>query len=186
MAEKYVEARIEGHNKKKSKEIAGYAEGTKTTDIERPGGPVARKMLDALKKKGIDENYLAKEYVEGIDLAKQPDAKGRDGNAHAKYLFQVAHLLGYGKKENPQVAIQVNNGKQSEELDEDSIRRSIAKTEELAEGFARLTKMVEKAIGDRNASGVSEGDSGTGNPPSHSRVVEPIIEAEEAGGGGES
>lgn len=160
MATKYVEARIAGRSKKESKRIAGYAPTTKIQNIERPGGPVANKMVEALEAHGITEERIAAEYAEGLEKSKQPGAREADFNSHSKYLLQLAYLKGYGKKDAPAVALQINTGTSRED---DSGR-----LEGFAERLDWLLGALEKEIGRREPGGLHAGDPGDQNSQAHS------------------
>ncbi len=108
MVQKYVDASLAGVEPREAARIAGYSDKTSLDQIIRPGGPVETAMCKALKERGIDEEFIAKEYAEGIKLSKSSDAAQADCNAHAKYLLQLGYLKGYGKS-GPQVAVQINN-----------------------------------------------------------------------------
>lgn len=104
----YVKASLAGAEPREAARVAGYSDESKITDIQRAGGPVDTAMQKALAARGIDEEFIAKEYAEGIVLSKSPEANQADCNAHAKYLLQLGYLKGYGKH-GPSVAVQINN-----------------------------------------------------------------------------
>lgn len=159
MADKYVEARLAGKPRIEARTIAGYSEKTHIRQIERKDGPVANKMSEALEKRGITEEMLAQEYAEGLAQSKQPGAKNADYASHAKYLFQLGTLLGYGRKEVPAVAVQINNGA-SEAPDS-------RRLEELAGRLEGLLGALEEEIGSRGAEELHEGDPGAGDSKAH-------------------
>ena len=107
MQQAYVGEIVKGATKEKAKEVAGYSQKTHPYQIETP--KVVSKIVEELKRQGITEERLAQEYREGIEASKKPGAREADHNAHAKYLLQLGYLLGYGKKDAPSVAVQINN-----------------------------------------------------------------------------
>lgn len=148
----YVKARIDGKTKSEAKEIAGYSQGTHARYIERPGSPIANKMQKALEARGIDEEYLAKNYEEGIAEARSAQGRVGDYNAYFKGLLQLSYLLGYGRKENPTVAIQLNDNR-SISIDQGTIEGSLDRLQ-------ALTGILEGRTSEDQAGGIHEADSG--------------------------
>ena len=175
MADTYVEARLKGSSGTDARSIAGYSPKTKVAQIERAGGPVANKMAQALEERGIDDEFLANEYYEGINMSKQDSAKKKDLGAHAQYLRQIGHLLGYGKNTNPLVAVQINNEQKNPVADDSRpIGAVIDKIGDLLEG-------LKEEISSRSDRTVHNGCPGT--PASESlEVVDCVDETEPEAG----
>jgi len=155
MADKFVKAKLEGKSGPDARSIAGYSPKTKVAQIERAGGPVANKMEAALEKAGIDDSFLAQEYVEGIEMAKSDTAKKKDLGAHAQYLRQIGHILGYGTNKTPLVAVQINN--ESKDTPPDDTKR----VGELVEQVSDLLEGLKEEISSRGDRTIHNGCSGT-------------------------
>lgn len=158
MAEVYVEKRLEGQEAREAARAAGYSENTKIAEIERPHGPVATLMAQALSRCGIDADWLAGEYRKGIEQAQIDGAREKDLNAHAQYLKQLGYLLGYGKP-GPTVAVQINNQAAPEHLEP-------GRVEEALREVSVLLDELKAAIGERESTVVHERDTAAngGNP----------------------
>ena len=151
MAGNYVDARIEGKAPREAAREAGYSDNTPIHQIERAGGPVHNLMAKALAERGIDEKFLAAEYLKGIEESKQRGAKEADYGAHAKYLLQIGYLLGYGKQ-GPSVAVQINNN------DGPARKDDIERLKERMRRAEELLALFEGESGKRQSAGVLEGD----------------------------
>ena len=151
-ATRYVEARLVGTDGREAARMAGYSDKTKLKQIERPGGPVDSLMSKALEERGITEEFIAKEYAEGIALAKSPRASNADCNAHAKYLQQLGYLKGYGKN-GPQVAVQINNNAGSDTPHDDG------RIEDTLREVGELLRVVRQELCQRDATGVHREDN---------------------------
>lgn len=169
MQDRYAEARIAGNGKDAAKAIAGYA--PTGTDIEKPGSQCSARIRMALQKKGIDEDSLAGEYAAGISLAKQEGSRDQNLMAHVQYLKSICYLLGYGRKETPTVAVQINNNP--------SLSQDLAAGE-----IAELTRLLREEISGRDAGGVHEADVIDGDSKPHPGVGKPASDVRQAGGGG--
>lgn len=175
--DKYVDARLEGHSKIESTELAGYAAGTKPSQVDHPGSPAALKLEKALAERGLNEEFLAKEYAEGIQAAKQPGAREKDLNAYSQLLKQLGFLMGHGKRETPQVAVQINNGVSRPEDDAPATRDLIAEV-------AALVTVLASQVGKDQQLGVHDGNPGPASGKASSRVVEPTEPSQDAGSRG--
>lgn len=176
-AEKYVEAKISGSNGAEARKISGYAPSTSVHHIEKPGGPVDTLMAQRLKEKGINEAFLADKYLEGLSIAYSPGAKDKDVNGAAQLLRQLAHLLGYGRKETPSVAVQINNGASSPGNEPTATRELIAE-------IAGLAEILKSQVGKDQQLGVHEGDIGTSDADAYTGMAEHPGETPDAGGRG--
>lgn len=142
-AAQYAKSIVAGLPPREAARIAGYSDCTNLKQIERPGGPVSR-IIEALEAKGLNDDYLAAEYAEGIELSKSPAAKDADCNAHAKYLLQLGYLRGHGRHAG--VAVQINNNTRSDPKNDDG---SIGAT--LSE-IGELLQMVKAELRQREPS----------------------------------
>lgn len=163
MQDLYVAARLDGNSQKDSREIAGYGK-TNNNNLEAPGHPVREKIDAALKAKGIDVDFLAKEYSEGIQMARVDGARDKDLNSHAQYLKQLGFLMGFAKQQ-PSVAVQINNTNpqpSSSEIDPAAV--------------ARLVDLVREEITMRDSGGVHESHSGDADSQTHPGMDRPSEE----------
>lgn len=167
MQDKYVEAKLAGHTKAESRSIAGYAPVTQTAQIERPNGPVALKLAKALQERGIDEDFLVDKYQKGLE--ESPTERGRlgDYNAYFKGLSQLGMLMGYGRRENPAVAIQLNDNR-SLQVDPGAVQGSI-------ERLASLAKILEARLIENKVPGFHAGNFGFKDRLASSGV-DPVID----------
>lgn len=178
--ERYVDARInQGLSQEKAKLAAGYSEKTNATQIEKIGGAVHELMVKALKAKGIDEDYMATEYVDGIKAAKVAGAKDKDLNSHAQYLKQLGYLLGYAKNA-PTLALQLNQSQAA-------VGPDVAiPTRELIAEVSALVEVLKETVGRDKSSGVHAGDSGAIDADACDGVAGLAPEPQDAAGGGGS
>lgn len=176
MQDKYVEARIAGKTKTEAKEVAGYAPTTKTSVIERPDGPVVKKLMLALEAAGITEEKIASEYAKGLEQSVQAGARDADFGSHAKYLLQLGYLLGYGKQSGPSVAVQINNGTGSAD-EPDGLKATLGRIEECLE-------VVAAEIVRRDVPGVHDGDARATDAAAHDGVDQPAQELAQPRGAG--
>ena len=151
-AKKYVEARLRGLKKVEARKVSGYSETTPIVQIEKPGGPVANLMQRALDIIGIDEEFIAKEYQEGLALSKSPAASEADCNAHAKYLLQLGYLRGYGRN-GPSVAVQINNNPGS------NTPNDVGRVENTLREVGELLRVVREELSEREPRDVSTEDN---------------------------
>lgn len=147
LAAKYVEARVSGQEPRTAARVAGYSDKTHISQIERPGGPVDTLMSKALTEKGITEDFIASEYLRGIELSLKPGADSVDCQAHAKYLLQLGYLRGWGNKSAPQVAVQINNGSPAQSAEPHDLGR----IEDALRETRELLAMVREELGAREA-----------------------------------
>lgn len=173
--ETYVEKRMEGVPAREAARTAGYSDATKIAQIERVGGPVHEKLQQALADKGMDDKWLVGEYADGIEACKQRDARDKDLNAHAQYLKQIGWLKGYGKQ-NPLVAVQVNNQQGIPQTDDP------ARIGELIEQVTVLLESVKEVIGDKRPSEFREGSAGTTDAEPLGDMEQTVTEPPEIGG----
>lgn len=174
---KYVEARIEGKTGEEAKKIAGYAKGYTVGNLQATGGAVDTLMAKTLKEKGITEEFLAEKYIKGLELAYSDGAREKDVNGAAQLLKQLGYLLGYGRREVPSVAVQINNGPSGPVDDPGTTRELIAE-------IAGLVEVLQVQVGKDQQHGVHAGDSGAANADAHTGMVEPSGQASPSGGGG--
>lgn len=168
---KYAEARVDGKNGEESKRIAGYSETTHPHQIEKPGSLASNKIREVLEKRGINEEWLAKEYEDGIELSKRDGAKDKSLMAHVQYLRSIGYLLGH-HKQSPSVAVQINNHP--------------AETKPVDLGTVKeLFRLVEEELGRREPGAVLSGSAGASDPKPFDGVDSPVIDAQDIGGGGE-
>lgn len=168
--ETYVEARVNGATQVAAREQAGYHPSYKN---ELPGSEARQRIIAELKKRGIDENFIANEFVDGITTSKAPGARDLDLNSHGNYLKQLGWILGYGRKDSvPPVAVQINNNTgPHQELDSGSI--------------AELARLVEAEIRNRESDGVHVVDTGDEDAAARPGVGEaPGATPSPSGGGG--
>ena len=172
MAETYVEAVGRGEAPREAAREAGYSDKTKIIDIERPGGPVDQRVMQiraALKDKGIDDDWLAGQYANGV--AKAISGEEFEGMAHAKYLLQIGYLLGHGAKFGTTVAVQVNNGVPASSQGDDPER-----ARELIGEVSELIAVLKAEIGERKPGGVHGAGPGPADQslPPHQGVDTPL------------
>lgn len=173
----YVANVMAGMPKTQAAIKAGYsAENPNIHQIERPGGPVESKLLKALDAAGLDENKMAQMFNQVFTEA--PTEKGRSGDygAVVKALYTLATLRGYGKRESPAVAVQINNAAPNGPL------------EGIDQGTARkLIDLVEAELRQRESAGVHEGNSHPSPQDSqaHSGMDSAPTDAQEIDSGGQ-
>ena len=165
-----------------SAEDAALKAGYSAAYADQPGEilSAARRsgaLQEALSKHGLDENYLVGEYKEAVRMAGEDGAKNKDLNAKAQLLKNLGFLMGHGKRETPQVAVQINNsvGKGEAPLDD-------ARTIEV------LKRIIGEEISTRESTGLSEQST---NPvdtevQAHSGVVQSRGPGEKSPGRGKS
>lgn len=176
MGEVYVEEVLKGTDRREAARIAGYSDNTGLRTIERVGGPVHSLLMRRLEDKGINEEFLAREYFNGIAQSQETGAKNKDLNAHAQYLKQLAFLMGYGKQ-NPAVAVQINNSTAPPGLDP-------TRAGELIRETTALLEAVKEAISDIQSGRVHAGSPGTEDSQAHLGMADPPATPPELGGGG--
>lgn len=150
---KYVEAKLEGKTGKDAALAAGYSIGSNPSNIERVGGPVHTLMVQKLKEKGIDEEYVAGKYKEALESSLKKGAKDKDLNGASQLLRGLTWLMGYGKSNAPTVAVQINNN-QGGRVEDDPIptRELVAEVSALVEilnsevSRDRSTRIYEASI----------------------------------------
>ena len=155
----YVEKRLEGVEPRDAARIAGYSDRTHLHQIERPGGPVDLKLREAMEARGLDEDFLAGEYVEGIKASKLRDAREKDLNAHAQYLKQMGFLMGHGNRREPTVAVQINNSTGGGPQIEDPRRIG-----DLIQQVTVLLEGIKNELGGREPAALREGDTPVTDP----------------------
>lgn len=174
MQDVYVEKRLAGVAAGEAKLLAGYSTTTHVSQIERAGGPVAEKLRLAMEKYGLDEDFLSKEYSEGIIASKGRDAREKDLNAHAQYLKQMGFLMGHGKRNEPTVAVQINNQSGSAPLEDP---RRIG---DLIEQVTVLLKGIETELSRREPAALREGDTPTTDAGTLAGMDTPVGGTQEA------
>ena len=176
--EKYVEARVlQGKTQEQAKAFAGYSVGTSPANIEK--NPRVRSLMDdALERKGITEDYIAEQYKNGLEASLRDGAKEKDLNATAQLLRGLTFLKGYGKKEVPSVAVQINNGTMG------GVNDSSPTAEQLDEVKAAI-ELLAAAVGHDQSRGFLKGDIGIGDSPACPGVDSPSTSEAEDGGGGQ-
>lgn len=179
MQEAYVEARVSGLSPTEAKSIAGYSESTNKTQIERIGGPVHTLMVKALSVAGITEDWVANKYHEAVTKGLEgANNEERDLNSVMQGLKQIGFLMGYAKN-NPTVAVQINNGTQGSGVDES------AATREDIEYLKGLIEDLAEQVGRDQSSGLLPRNIGATDPGTHQGVGEPASDQTETGGGGQ-
>ena len=173
----YVEARLEGIPKPEAGALAGYHPAS-ISRLETPGTPTYSKIQKALEDKGINEDFLASEYLKGMAEAASPQGRVGDYTAHSKYLLQLSYLMGYGRKD-PAVAVQINNTGNPVNQEHDPERTRIALEEATA-----ILRVLQAEIESRKSAGVPPGSPETADVPAHPGVVPPSDGARQAAGGG--
>lgn len=173
----FVEARINGKTQDEAKTLAGYSPNSDGSVI---AAHTKSLMVKALEEKGITEEYVAKKYREGIDASLNRGAKEKDINGMAQLLKQLGWLMGYGKT-NPSVAVQINNTQNNIGA---SPQDEPVATAELIGQVSELVETLKAGIGERQSSGIYEGDIVPEDPAPHDGVVEPPFEQPPVGGGG--
>lgn len=176
MAEKYAAARVNGAEPRAAARSAGYSDLTEIAQIERRGGPVDNLMRRSLAARGIDEDFIAKEYEKGLDLSLKPGAGDLDCQAHAKYLLQMGYLLGYGKQ-GPSVAVQINNGGAGA-----TIPHEPGRVEDALREVRDLLGLVRAELGARDAGELHrEGDpmAGGGEVPGGAESRQGVVQSGE-------
>lgn len=178
MQQIYVDERLAGVAPADAKRLAGYSERTHVNQIERPGGPVDLKLREAMDKYGLNEDFLAKEYSEGIAASKELRARDKDLNAHAQYLKQMGFLMGHGKRNEPTVAVQINNSTGGSQIEDP---RRIG---DLIQQVTVLLEGIKNELGGREPATLREGDTSTTNTGSLDGVGETPGGIPETGSGG--
>ena len=180
MQEKYIQARLSGENKFQAGKIAGYAKGS-CNNMEQPGHPVYERIREKCIQRGLDDDKLIDEYLEGITLAKIPDYNGRrDLNAHAQYLKQSGYLLGYTKwAQQGAVNVQINNNSRKVQIN------AINGIGELGEEVNLLLGIVRSEIEARKSDQLPGGDSGVADSKAYIDMDSTVTDSQNAGSGGQ-
>ena len=168
---KYAAARLEGKSTEQAKAISGYSPNTSSSNIERIGGPVHTKIVQALEAKGITDDFLATQYQQGIEASQRIGAREKDLHSHAQYLSQIGFLMGYAKN-TPSVAVQINNTTSANQGDD-------------ADTIAELLRLVGEEIELRQSGEVHEANSGIEDSASHTGMVITVAEIPESDGRGQ-
>lgn len=183
MQEKLVDGVLSGAKPYDAAIAAGYAPST----VASGSGisDLRERIRWALEQRGITHEKLAKEYEEGLELAKSEGARDIDLHSHAQYLKQLGWLLGATNKQTavPAVAVQVNNsvpnGRSSVSVNgqpvggdaalhepgglEAATRAALEQLQHLREDFRR----VEEEIVRREPVDLHVGDARTQDPSPH-------------------
>ena len=177
----YVANRLSGMPKKQAAIQAGYAPTTTIHNIERPGGAVENKLTKALADGGINEKFITDRFKQVFEEAPTMGKSG-DYGAVVKALYTLTSLMGYGKRSDPAVAVQINNSTSgaSENID-------IKRAKELIGRFEECIGIIEAERSKRESSGLHEGDNHAGavDATAHNGVGDVIADAQEVDSGGE-
>ena len=174
LADGYVEARQRGIAPRDAAREAGYSDATKIADIERIGGPVDRRMADALAEKGWNERWLLNQFEDFIKQSKS--GKEFESMALVRGLEVISRFMGHGRKGVPNVAVQINNGSSASPQVDD-----LERARELVGEVSELLKVLKAEIGERKPSGLH----GTGPEPADQVLPARQGVGEALGNGGE-
>lgn len=181
MQDRYVQARISGASANQARDIAGYSPNSNPVNLDKPNGILHSKIIDALKKKGIDDDYLATKYFELMEECSDPRyAKLKDLNAKCNALKQLGYLLGHGKRDRdrPAVAVQINNSTgKAQAHDAGTTSELISEVRDLVDAIRAETKARESA-------GVHEGSVEVGDAYAHPDVGPALANDADAGSRG--
>lgn len=170
MQTKFVHGVLSGEKPADAALSAGYSPGTHPHEI-------VNRIRQALESEGLTPERLAKEYVEGIGLAKANGARDKDLNALSQMLKQLGWLLGANRKElsGPAVAVQINNGPVAAQPGASDIELhepgglEAATREALAEWRTLRGDLerVDEEISRRESGDILDADTGVEDPGAH-------------------